>query len=101
MELRRPPWPASSGMNRSSPCSFEGSHLPVYTEACGPAPGSIPDLVTGVPHSRSKTPLEAKARSRKEKTIATLPRPAGPISIARTLGIASISRQTQAFARRQ
>jgi len=71
MELRRPPWPASSGMNRSSPCSFEGSHLPVYTESCGPAPGSIPDLVTGVPHSRSKTPLEPKPRVPQEKTIAT------------------------------
>ncbi len=82
--------------------AFDGNHLPAYTGRCGPAPRPIPDLVTGVPHrGRKQRPRPIEVPQGKHHGHATQTGPAGPFSIPRAPGTASISRKTQAFAERQ
>jgi len=102
MELRRPGWASSSEMNRSLPGSFDGNYLAVYIESCGPAPGSVPELVPAC-HIAVENPArgQTKVPQGKKHGHPTKTSRGGPISIARTPGTASISNETQAFARRQ
>lgn len=70
----------TSAQDFHSRTSFDRNHIPVYTVACGPAPRPIPDIVTGAPHT-VKNDARGQSKSRKETTMATLPRPVQPAPV--------------------